>query len=108
MKKLMPFTESKHGDAIIGYFFDCPATECPGHAVHVRPYQNELGASWEFNGSLEKPTFSPSLLSRYDLTTGGVKICHSFVRDGKIQFLSDCTHELAGQTVEMLDMEDEE
>jgi hypothetical protein len=27
--------------------------------------------------------------------------CHIFVRDGKIQFLNDCTHELAGKTVPM-------
>lgn len=26
-------------------------------------------------------------------------ICHSFVRDGLIQYLPDCTHHLAGQTV---------
>jgi hypothetical protein len=25
--------------------------------------------------------------------------CHSFVVDGQIQFLGDCTHKLAGQTV---------
>ncbi|WP_019573378.1 DUF6527 family protein [Curvibacter lanceolatus] len=29
------------------------------------------------------------------------KRCHSFVTDGRIQFLSDCTHELAGQTVDL-------
>ena len=29
-------------------------------------------------------------------------VCHSFVTDGKIQFLGDCTHELAGQTVELI------
>ncbi len=28
-------------------------------------------------------------------------ICHSFVTDGRIQFLSDCTHPLAGQTVDI-------
>lgn len=27
--------------------------------------------------------------------------CHSFVRDGKIEFLSDSTHKLAGQTVDL-------
>jgi hypothetical protein len=27
--------------------------------------------------------------------------CHSFVRNGKIQYLNDCTHELAGKTVDM-------
>lgn len=26
-------------------------------------------------------------------------VCHSFVRDGQIEFLGDCTHSLAGQTV---------
>ena len=30
-------------------------------------------------------------------------ICHSFVKDGQIQFLSDCSHELAGQTVPLPD-----
>lgn len=30
-----------------------------------------------------------------------MNICHSFVRNGKIEFLSDCTHELAGKTVEL-------
>ena len=29
--------------------------------------------------------------------------CHSFVREGRIEFLSDCTHALAGQTVELPD-----
>jgi hypothetical protein len=29
--------------------------------------------------------------------------CHSFVTNGKIQFLADCTHKLAGQTVELPD-----
>ena len=27
--------------------------------------------------------------------------CHSFVTDGRIQFLADCTHPLAGQTVDL-------
>ena len=32
-------------------------------------------------------------------------ICHSFVTDGRIQFLGDCTHKLAGQTVDLPDWE---
>lgn len=31
-------------------------------------------------------------------------VCHSFVTDGKIRFLSDCTHDLADQTVPMEDL----
>jgi len=72
---------------------------------------------WTFNGSFENPTFSPSILVRgtqrltdeeYDLIMSGTQIepkplvCHSFVTDGKIQYLNDCTHKLAGQTVDLL------
>ena len=31
-------------------------------------------------------------------------VCHSFVTDGRIQFLGDCTHDLAGHTVELPDL----
>lgn len=32
-------------------------------------------------------------------------ICHSFVRDGKIQFQADCTHSYAGKTVDLEEWE---
>lgn len=61
--------------------------------------------NWSWNGDVDKPTIKPSILTR-----GGNEdhpiVCHSFVNDGKIQFLSDSTHELAGQTVDLLDVED--
>ena len=64
---------------------------CPGcdttHAVALD--------RWTWNGSLDAPTLSPSVLSTR------AKRCHCFVRDGKIQFLTDCGHEFAGQTVPM-------
>ncbi len=52
---------------------------------------------WTWNGHHEKPTVTPSIRS-FDLegTT-----CHIYVRDGQIQFLGDCKHELAGQTIPM-------
>jgi hypothetical protein len=78
------------------------AFHCPGcghaHAVTVNGKKNGSNASWEWNGSMDKPTFTPSL--------NVVGYCHSFVRDGNIQFLSDCTHKLAGQTVEIPDWDD--
>jgi len=46
---------------------------------------------------MELPTISPSVLVTYEPK----RICHSFVRDGKIQFLSDCTHALSGQTIDL-------
>lgn len=52
--------------------------------------------AWQWNGSLEKPTLSPSILINKDKPESR---CHSFVKEGKIQFLNDCFHELKGQTV---------
>jgi hypothetical protein len=74
-----------------GYIFYCPGCKA-GHTL-----QTDAPEGWNFNGDLERPTFSPSVaLSR----PGSGKIeCHSFVRNGQIEFLSDCEHELAGKTV---------
>lgn len=32
-------------------------------------------------------------------------VCHTWINDGKVQFLSDCSHEFAGQTLDLLDVE---
>ena len=61
---------------------------------------------WTFNGNLDLPTFTPSILATWSQWNGDdlpdtPHVCHSFVTDGKIQFLGDCTHELANQTVDL-------
>lgn len=67
---------------------------CPGcDEVHA------LDERWTFNDNFERPTFTPSLLCRGERPEPFV--CHSFITDGRIQFLSDCTHALAGQTVDL-------
>ncbi|MDP2259076.1 MAG: DUF6527 family protein [Caulobacter sp.] len=93
-----------------GYFLFCPACQQP----HMVPTGAGAGPRWGFNGDEAKPTFTPSLLLRgkrpitddeADRIFAGEKldipqrVCHSFVTDGQIQFLGDCTHALAGQTV---------
>lgn len=100
--------------------FHCPGCKC-AHAVWVEKTHSN-GSIWGYNGNPEKPTFTPSILVRGTKRMtddeaarimAGEKInpvpfvCHSFVTDGKIQFLSDCTHELAGQTVEIPDWDAE-
>jgi Family of unknown function (DUF6527) len=60
--------------------------------------------NWTWNGSTESPTLKPSILSRGGNIEGEI-VCHSFVNDGKVQFLSDCSHEFAGQTLDLLDVE---
>jgi hypothetical protein len=81
-----------HGGKAIGFW-------CPGcDALHVMRVEEP---HWTWNGDVDKPTLSPSLLVTYqDLSGEGQhERCHSFVRDGNIEFLGDCTHALAGKTV---------
>jgi len=74
--------------------FHCPGCECD-HAFTMGS-----GRGWTWNGSSEAPTFSPSLLcNQHDPDSR----CHCFVTDGRIRFLADCHHSLAGQTVDMPD-----
>ncbi|MCD8356604.1 MAG: hypothetical protein LUE11_08545 [Clostridia bacterium] len=59
---------------------------------------------WSFNGDFENPTFSPSMLQTYPAEnpeTGHVRE-HFFVSNGKIQYLPDCHHDMAGKTVDMI------
>lgn len=49
----------------------------------------------------DRPTVMASILVNRDGKNPTEPICHSFVRDGKIEFLNDCTHELAGTTLEL-------
>jgi hypothetical protein len=55
---------------------------------------------WSWNGSVEKPTLRPSIRTR-----DGHYTCHTWVNDGQAQFLNDCTHELAGQTLDLLEVD---
>lgn len=82
-----------------GFIFQCPGCKC-AHFV----YTDVLGKpQWTWNGSYDKPTFQPSILT---CKNDPRHTCHSYVTDGKIQFLDDCYHELKGQTVELPDWED--
>lgn len=81
--------------------FHCPGCEY-GHAVTVNGHKNSSGATWGWNGSMDKPTFTPSINCN---PNDDLHRCHSFVKDGMIQFLADSHHKLAGQTVEIPDWE---
>lgn len=83
---------------------------CPGcDEAHV------INDTWQFDGNMERPTFSPSILTYSGHYAPGFKPgsdcwctyydkhpdkewhfecrrCHSFVRDGQWQFLDDCSH----------------
>lgn len=82
-----------------GVRFTCPGCE-DDHIVPTKPHPK----GWDFSGTDERPTLSPSIHIRWTGEDDGKPIalvCHSFVRDGRIEFLGDCTHKLAGQTVDL-------
>lgn len=99
---------------------------CPGcndlHTVSV------AAGRWKWNGSADRPSFQPSVLVRSghfitdhrkpgdpcwctfyaehpgeDSRESSLRfkcvLCHSFVTDGQIRFLDDCSHGLRGKTV---------
>lgn len=55
---------------------------------------------WTWDGNIERPTFDPSYLVMLDGNREG-RLCHSYIRNGCWEFLGDCYHALAGQTVDL-------
>lgn len=106
--KVKPYRRGSD-DAIVGYTFMCPGCG-HRHALPVRGAPgNDPHPSWDFNGDLQKPTFSPSVYvnppsSKYYVK--GAVSCHCWVRDGKIEYVGGTTHALAGKTVDLPDLED--
>ena len=82
------------------YYFICPACKTP-HEIGTDP--RDQFPVWEFNKDLETPTIRPSIAVESSCR-GERTYCHSYVTDGKIKFLDDCTHELKGQTVDLPDV----
>lgn len=79
------------------------------------------GAVWGWNGNVEAPTFTPSVLvtsghfvsshkpgdkcwCTYAAEHPGRPVsfrcqrCHTFIRGGMVEFLGDCSHAYAGKT----------
>ncbi len=105
---------TRRGDAIV---FECPGCRYSLHSVYI---EKDRKPCWGWNGSLDRPTFTPSILVRgtvpitdaeRDRILAGETIeprpfvCHSFVTDGRISYCSDSTHALSGQTVDLPEIE---
>lgn len=90
-----------------GVRYDALAFICPGCAsingtgLHMLPVNTtEHSPSWTWDGNLEAPTISPSIMTGRDSESQ----CHSFLRGGVLEFLSDCKHVLAGTNVPLPDL----
>ncbi len=58
---------------------------------------------WSWNGDTEKPTIKPSILN--DFRPHDTLVCHTWITEGQVIFLDDCSHELRGQTLDLEDIE---
>lgn len=92
------------------------------HMINVEP--NGAEPVWTWDGSMDHPTFGPSVLVRWETRSEKARevskafydqhgdyptleqvpydkkhVCHTFIRGGLVEFLSDCTHQHAGQTL---------
>lgn len=104
-----------------GYLHHCPGCET-NHFINTHRDPDFPGKPcWSFNENPDSPTFSPSVRIREkkrefdngEWTGEWVKdvdgnlidhCCHYFIRNGQIEFCSDSTHTLAGQTVSLPDL----
>lgn len=85
-------------EKVLGYQFYCPGC----HMLHYFCVDPDATKTWRFDQDEERPTFKPSLLTRFNFgSRDGEKRCHLYVRDGRIEYQDDCSHDLAGETVEL-------
>lgn len=100
------------GDVVYNsLWFNCPGCEeFGGSGLHMLPVNStRTSPAWEWDGNIEAPTLSPSILTRTYRCEGEARVdlvCHSYLKAGVIEFLGDCTHSLAGQHVPLPDLPD--
>lgn len=89
-----------------------------GYHVHFCPGCQEkhlLPDRWQFNGDLDRPSFTPSFLHTFTRFDGyddrglGIgppieRTCHYILTDGQLQYQADCWHDLKSQTVPLPDL----
>lgn len=115
MKSRLRSIRETSGLTYSSLLFVCPGCVSGGpdgyDGIHMLPVnvKEDIGKpSWTWDGSLDFPTLSPSILTngfRNKDTNEVVRPrCHSFLRDGVFEFLKDSEHPLASQKVPIPDL----
>lgn len=94
--QLARLIDAPEGGGLQRIMWYCPGCLC-SHGVPIPPDPR----AWRWNGSLEKPALSPSVLIDLGHGTDRPSRCHSFLSGGQIEYCADSTHHLAGRTVPM-------
>lgn len=81
--------------------FYCPGCDEP----------HQINRTWQITGPMSAPTVNPSVLVTKPANPDAIeefkewrteRRCHSFIRAGRIEYLTDSTHPKAGQTVDLI------
>lgn len=92
MSQVSGCLRSVKGPVTAGFAHWCPGCE----SLHQIITRNLPGRpQWSFDGNLAAPTFAPSAR----VTHGDGRVCHYFLRSGRIEYCADTWHSLAGQVV---------
>jgi len=87
------------GEFAPDFTFYCPGCGCEHGVWTTRLNKNK--AMWIFDDNMDNPSIEPSIT----IKKGNQTLCHLYIKNGKIEYLADCRHKLAGKTVEMEDID---
>lgn len=80
-----------------GIVFFCPACKTT-HSINTNP---KNGPVWQYsNNKNTGATILPSIKCTVDYPRY-TSVCHFYITNNHFRYLNDCTHQLAGQTVEI-------
>jgi hypothetical protein len=65
-----------------------------------------IDGRWTITGDEAAPTVRASVLVELD-RSNPPRRCHLFITDGRLEYLADCTHALAAQAVDMIDLDED-
>lgn len=89
-----------------------PVHWCPGcndyHIVYTEDFAPHSRARWVWDGRYDTPTVTPAVLIKYGSQETPRAVCHYFLRKGKLRFIEPTTHALAGMTVDLPELPEEE
>jgi len=108
--KLRPFRREGEND-IAGFSFWCPGCDRAHTFPITKDPKDPKSLAWRYSGTLERPNFAPSLVVYVTHPEEPPKngqpgkpewketLCHLYLQQGALIFLSDCKHDLRGNTV---------
>lgn len=83
-----------------------PAGEVESEAIKAMPHTER----YEFNKNFLRPTFAQQVKVQLQLEIEGKPVhylCHAQIANGRILYFKDCTHAMAGQLTDLLELPSE-